>query len=49
MANMDDFVMMINDKVYEKCIGIEEEDLFDGKSEGDLTDSEKELAGQPTW
>lgn len=46
---MDDFLMMVNGRVYELCTGTEEEDLFDGRSEGDLTDSEKELVSQPTW
>lgn len=49
MATIDDFVMLMNGRVYELCTGTEEEDLFDGKSEGDLTSSEKELVSQPTW
>ena len=47
---MDDFMMMVNDRAYELCTGMEEEeDLFDGIGEGDLTDSEKELVSQPSW
>ena len=49
MVNMDDFLMGTTSRVYELCTGTEEEDLFDGISEGDLTDSEKELVSQPSW